>query len=95
MEGTACLGCEDLLGFDVEKEGFDGSGGVPFLVKKEGEVLDVGWGDGAVSIVEIGKYVTDRAVSETTLAYAEGRFVGIGDGAIECLFDDTVNDLVV
>ena len=71
MEGTACLCGKDLLCLDVEEEGFDWSGGVPFFVKKEGEVLDVGGSDGAISIIEIVEDVTDGAVAKTMLSNAE------------------------
>ncbi len=95
MEGTACLCGEDLLCLDVEEEGFDWSGGVPFFVKKEGEVLDVGGSDGAISIVEIVEDVTDGAVAKTTLSNAERRFVGVGNSTVEGFFDDSVDDFMV
>ena len=41
MEGLKSFGSEDLLGLDVKEEGFNGCGGVPFLVEKKDEVLDV------------------------------------------------------
>jgi len=95
VEGTACLSCEDLLCLDVEEEGFDWSGGVPFFVKKEGEVFDVGRSDSAVSIIEISEDVMDGAVAKTTLSNAEQRFVGIGNSTVKGFFDDSVDDFVV
>jgi hypothetical protein len=70
VEGTAGLGRKDLLCLDVEEEGFNWDGGVPFFVQQEGEVFDVGRSDGAVSIVEIGEDVTDGAFAKTTLTNA-------------------------
>ena len=39
MEGATSFGSKDLLGLNVKEEGFDGCGGVSFLVEKKGEVL--------------------------------------------------------
>ena len=55
MEGATSFGSEDLLGLDVKEEGFDGCGGVPFLVEKKGEAC-------AILIVETGKDVADGAM---------------------------------
>ncbi len=51
MERTASLGSKHLLGLDVEQEGLNQDGWVPFLVNIQGEVLDVGQCYGAILII--------------------------------------------
>ena len=68
MKRAASFRCKDLLGLDVEEEAFNGNRRVPFLVKIEGEILDIGRCDGAVSIVEVHEDITDRTVPKTTLS---------------------------
>ena len=51
MERTAGLGSKKLMGLDVEQEGLNWDGWVPFLVNIQGEDLDVGWHYGAVLII--------------------------------------------
>ena len=51
MERTASLGSKHLLGLNVEQEGLNWDGWVPFLVNIQGEVLDVGWHYIAIPII--------------------------------------------
>ena len=51
MERTASLGSKHMLGLNVEQEGLNWDGWVPFFVNIQGEVLDVGWRYGAISII--------------------------------------------
>ncbi len=51
MERPAGLGSKHLLGLNVEQEGLDRDGWVPFLVNIQGEVFDVGWRYDAMPII--------------------------------------------
>ena len=57
--------------------------------------FDVSGSDGAVAIIEICEDISYGSISKTTLANAKGRFVGFGDGAIEGLFNYTMDNFVI
>ena len=82
VERTAGLGGEYLLRLNVEKVRLDGIRRVPFGVKVEVEVLDVVGGDGAITSIQIGEDIADRAIAKAALADGKGGLVVRGDGFI-------------
>ena len=82
VEGASGFGGEYLLRLNVEEVRLDGIRRVPFGVKVEVEVLDVVGGDGAITSIQIGEDIADRAIAKAALADGKGGLVVRGDGFI-------------